>query len=1402
MADIVGLVASILQLVDTVAKTRDHLQDFRNAPQDQQQLLREIESLGPLIQELKDRLEGRRAARLTQNLEKPLQEVGEVLERLTKKLDLQGIKKFSGRLTWSLWEKDDIHDGLGTIERFKSLLNAWLGVDISSSNPTDVSSSVQLWSICRSCAGAETEDETSVRFYASNMMGSLASSSKARKGYHEHTVSLLAHASEEQQINHHYLSTTVRNVGKQQEQFHTRTVSLLESAAEEQQINHHYLSTTVRNAGKQQEHFHTRTISRLENVVKEQGRHYKSLSTSVRDVGNSQEEYYSAAERDKIIEWFSPLNMFLRQADIFSSWEPGTGMWLLDHRLFREWKSGRGKTLWCQGMPGAGKTVLASLIANTLHLEAEDLITKHRQKKQIEMESQNIGVAIIYLEHRETDVPSPSRLLAALWRQLVVGKLLSQFIIQLYRKHREQGTQPTIGEDDAVLRSIISEYSKVYILADGLDEYPQEPRDILLGYLGALGSSVNLLLTSRPHITVDHVIPSYETLDIRATEDDIRTFLGSRISKSFRLTKHLSKSPNLHQELEATIVERSDGMFLLAKLHFDSLTKTCTVKDVRDTLKNMADNLDMAYDAVMDRINQQDPKDTKLACRTLSWVTHAKRPLRCSELRGALAVEPGTTDLNRENLPDIDVVLSVCAGLVVINENDDQIRLIHYTTELYLQSARVCASAFPRAQSDITTTCITYLSFGFEAISPALRQPMFLFTYNPFLHYAVEYCLSHAKGPPESEIKPSLMLFLSNCSLWRTLWTWKYGGVPLPSDRLSLAATFNLEETLGYIIREDGFNFSALLHEAASCGATGVVRILLKSGVNVRAHGLQCHYSISNAPAILSLLINDNFRAKQDPQEGTLITKQGENILKLLIESGVSMEADGGQALKAASDNGHMAIVKLLVEGGADVNANNGEALSDASERGNAEIVELLIKGGADVNANRAYAMRAASRNGSTDIVKLLVEAGAYVDLNGGEALSAASERGNKELVKLLIAAGADVHANGGRALWAASKNGNADVVKLLLDAGADADAGQALEAASNNGAMKIVKLLIDSGANVNAKGGRALWTASKNGDAQLIKLLIESGADVDTNGGQALCSALDNGRNAEVIKLLIEAGADVDASDGYALWSASHDFKGGAAVVKLLIEAGADVNAKNGRALRAAAEHGDTETVKLLMEAGISIENIGPALGAALKSYDKNAAVIKLLIEGRADVDASETGNARIVQRLIDGDMDANGGLCAASRNGSTALIKLLLEAGADVDADSGRALRAAPQWGNSEIVNEAGADVDANTGEALSAASERGRTDVVKLLIEAGADVNANNGEALRAASGNGHADVVKLLIEGGADVNADNGEALRIAKSRVPGLFPALYKTRWTEVQYQPDRNNSLLNPSVRL
>jgi hypothetical protein len=111
----------------------------------------------------------------------------------------------------------------------------------------------------------------------------------------------------------------------------------------------------------------------------------------------------------------------------------------------------------------------------------------------------------------------------------------------------------------------------------------------------------------------------------------------------------------------------------------------------------------------MDRIEGQVKDQEELAKQVLSWITCAKRPLTVLELQHALAIEVGKPKLDEENLPDIEDIVSTCAGLVIVDEESNIIRLVHYITQEYFE--RTWTFWFSNAQSDITVTCVTYLSF-------------------------------------------------------------------------------------------------------------------------------------------------------------------------------------------------------------------------------------------------------------------------------------------------------------------------------------------------------------------------------------------------------------------------------------------------------------------------------------------------------------------------------------------------------------------------------------------------------------------------------------------------------------------------------------------------------------------
>jgi hypothetical protein len=87
---------------------------------------------------------------------------------------------------------------------------------------------------------------------------------------------------------------------------------------------------------------------------------------------------------------------------------------------------------------------------------------------------------------------------------------------------------------------------------------------------------------------------------------------------------------------------------------------------------------DYAYKDTMDRIEGQLEDEKELAKQVLSWITCAMRPLTTSELEHALAVELEEPRLDLENICPVYHMVSVCAGLVTVDEESGIIRLVHY----------------------------------------------------------------------------------------------------------------------------------------------------------------------------------------------------------------------------------------------------------------------------------------------------------------------------------------------------------------------------------------------------------------------------------------------------------------------------------------------------------------------------------------------------------------------------------------------------------------------------------------------------------------------------------------------------------------------------------------------------
>ena len=149
-----------------------------------------------------------------------------------------------------------------------------------------------------------------------------------------------------------------------------------------------------------------------------------------------------------------------------------------------------------------------------------------------------------------------------------------------------------------------------------------------------------------------------------------------------------------------------------------------------------------------------------MAKNVLKWITFAKRPLTIAELCCALAVEPGEVELDPENKPNVDDIVSVCASLVVIDQESAIVRLVHYTTQEYFE--RPSSRLSPDGKLLITETCLTYLSFSIFQSGRCATNKEFeeRLHQHELLDYSARYCGEHARCV-ESKVANLVRKFLT-----------------------------------------------------------------------------------------------------------------------------------------------------------------------------------------------------------------------------------------------------------------------------------------------------------------------------------------------------------------------------------------------------------------------------------------------------------------------------------------------------------------------------------------------------------------------------------------------------------------------------------------------------------------
>ncbi|KAB5549983.1 ankyrin repeat-containing domain protein [Coniochaeta sp. 2T2.1] len=814
-----------------------------------------------------------------------------------------------------------------------------------------------------------------------------------------------------------------------------------------------------------------------------------AIREALPDIGKKLDNMKDAGHMTEMLDWLSSADFGSQHSDLIARKQPATGTWFLESDAFSTWLRGPSTTLFCPGIPGAGKSVMAAA--------AVDRLLKN-------MRSDSVGVAFIYCNYKSHAGATGGSLLATILKQLLLGQTsIPDRISDLYRQHQD-GTKPDLEDFASALRSIQAMYSRTYIVIDALDECPDDTgaRRELMTSLRSLQRDNQLCLTN------------------------VRRYLKGQIH---RLPRCVQQDEELHHMVQTRIAGAVDGMFLLARLYLDSLLDKRTKAKVRSTLQDLRkgpDALQKAYTSALERIDGQLPDDRALAKKVITWIVYAKRPLSRDGLCHALALSLGDTELDQDNILDVSDLITVCAGLVTLDGETDIIRLVHYTTQQFFE--HIGQTWCPDAQFMMASTCLAYFClepfarFDQHEWSPSGVGA--LADNQPFLPYAACFWADHAVTvqqevasialPLLSDIKdhwlPSMFLFGHALRpYWRCYGKTGWTGV-------HVAALLGLNLLLEQLLL--GVDKSVLecqtskrytpLSIAVQQGREGTVPLLLEHGADVNGRGnVPRPWWSDNTPLSMALYCNRL------------------NMVKLLLsihEVDVNSPDDRGDwqyaPLHIAVQSGSLRVVQLfLKDHRTDLNlrvtGRDGRAgptaLGMALEEDDRSMVDLLhAHGCVDPGVKTLFT---AAYSGQFDAVEEILESNPPSNpdlqtLDGETVLIRASSLGETRTVKLLLErTSADPNFADSRhvtPLLAAADNGHTEVVKLLLGSKRaktnpnprSIDGRTPLSVAAAHGHEEIVKLLLeceDIDLDLPGSDGRIPLSVATNAGHEAVAGLI-----------------------------------------------------------------------------------------------------------------------------------------------------------------------------------------------------------------------------------------------------------------------------------------------------------------------
>jgi hypothetical protein len=235
-----------------------------------------------------------------------------------------------------------------------------------------------------------------------------------------------------------------------------------------------------------------------------------------------------------------------------------TRKWLTRSSDYTEWIGGSKRFVWLHGIPGNGKTILASFII--------------KEAKRFCQASSSTGAACVYYYFwfkREIDE-------APQFLRWIINQLCrqSKHIPDKVRELYDDGGTPTTADLIIALAEALEGFHCVYLVIDALDE--SSNRSNLLNVLLKIHNDnrfkkLKILATSRKELNIEEALKTVSTsisLQNHWVDKDIRIYIQNHLRGDHKLSRW---PQDILSEIEAALVKGAQGMYVFPALRLANL---------------------------------------------------------------------------------------------------------------------------------------------------------------------------------------------------------------------------------------------------------------------------------------------------------------------------------------------------------------------------------------------------------------------------------------------------------------------------------------------------------------------------------------------------------------------------------------------------------------------------------------------------------------------------------------------------------------------------------------------------------------------------------------------------------------------------------------------------------------